>query len=121
MTLTTPMRCPQQWLRDPSQRNVEEGLDGEIEMITPVSIFRTVGRVSRPSSGQNSNHSGSVQHDSQSRNLEREQPVLPAADGGFEAWMMLAASMLIQVPVWGMLRSHQPLFYLVRLQPLLRD
>jgi hypothetical protein len=121
MTLTTPMRCPQQWLRDPSQRNVEEGLDGEIEMITPASIFRTVGRVSRPSSGQNSNHSGSVQHDSQSRNLEREEPVLPAADGGFEAWMMLAASMLIQVPVWGMLRSHQPLFHLVRLQPLLRD
>lgn len=39
--------------------------------------------------------------------FEIEQPALPQADGGKAAWLMLASSCLIQLPVWGILQLLQ--------------
>lgn len=40
----------------------------------------------------------------QGQESEIEQPALPQADGGKAAWLMLASSCLIQLPVWGKLQ-----------------
>lgn len=37
-----------------------------------------------------------------SDNVEIEQPSLPPADRGKDAWLMLASCCVIQLPVWGM-------------------
>ena len=39
-----------------------------------------------------------------SDNVEIEQPSLPPADRGKDAWLMLASCCVIQLPVWGMSR-----------------
>lgn len=44
----------------------------------------------------------SVTHPGSDGVSEIEQPALAPADGGKAAWLMLASSCLIQVPVWGL-------------------
>jgi hypothetical protein len=78
----TPSRARSESIRhySPSEADEFEG----IELSTRRSLPLTTRQVSN-----------------QSQNVEREQPGLPAADRGLQAWMVLAASSLVQVPVWG--------------------
>jgi hypothetical protein len=86
--------------RNDHLQNMSEELDRGIELTARDSISRISGQVSTSPS---EHHSVSEQSGNLSQNGEREQPGLPAADGGLQAWLVLAASSLIQVPVWGKL------------------